>query len=109
MMHTPTAGREATRLPSDLTMPPAPQDARLDTPVKPPGAVGAVPYRLNVTVDAGTVSIVVRINGAASEDLDTLKQKALAEARRHGMHEVRLVINGIAQTSNPLPGAPYGY
>jgi hypothetical protein len=103
-----TAGSDASRSPSGSANPP-PQSAGSSTPAKPADTANAIPYRLNVSVDAGAVSIVMRIDGASSREIETLKQKALAEARRHGTHNVRLVINGIAQTSNLLPGTPYGY
>ncbi|WP_429409515.1 hypothetical protein [Paraburkholderia sp. GAS82] len=62
-----------------------------------------------MSVEAGCIAIAARIDHASAVDVDTLKQKAFAEARRHGAREVRLVINGIEQTPIYFPGTPYGH
>jgi hypothetical protein len=72
-------------------------------------ADGATPYQLSVSVEGSGVSIALRLSRATSDDLAQLKQKALAEARRHGGRNVRLVVNGIDQITTSLRGASNGY
>jgi hypothetical protein len=72
-------------------------------------SAGTVPYRSNVVIDAGRVSITLRVDGATPDQLEMLKQKALQQARRHGARDVRLVLNGVDQTSTLLPGPTHAY
>lgn len=72
-------------------------------------ADGAAAYRLNVVIEGSGISIALRIRGATSDDLAQLKEKALAEARRYGGRDVRLVVNGIDQITTSLRGASNGY
>ncbi|MDR6411316.1 hypothetical protein [Paraburkholderia terricola] len=107
---------DAPRIPAPLAGPHSPPTT-LDLPasrapvVRPverfpalTSASGTPPYRVTVMTGASGVSIALRVNNASADELESLKQNALAEARG-----VRLVVNGIDQTPTPSRGTSHGY
>jgi hypothetical protein len=109
LVRAPVVEQCETRAPSTEAVAPAPARGSVNALTVPSNTDGAAPYRLNVIVEAGRVSIALRVDGMTPDDLDTLKQKALEQARRHGARDVRLVMNGVEQLPTLLPGSTHGH
>jgi len=66
------------------------------------------PLRVSVLNGMHGITVAVRANGASRHDTLALSQRALAELRRQGVTDARVVVNGVITHSPKPPGEPHG-
>ncbi|KGB98461.1 hypothetical protein [Burkholderia cepacia] len=72
-------------------------------------AGNGAPFRVTVMNGTYGPSVAIRLYGSSCDDIDALSEHALAELRRQGITDARIVVNGTALAQSASPGANHGH